>query len=189
MAEDSKGERILCMGYTVDFGEMWATIRSQFHDGGRIGVELNRSGSGLVNAKECRRIATFLEEAADWLDDLEKPSSGPIGPVVYAITDGDGRCKIGKAVDIKKRMKQLQTGNPKQLRLAAYLRCGCASLAIRAESASHRALDGCRLYGEWFKCDVHTALQALYEGGSAVGIERHPVMLVSDEWMEAVYGE
>lgn len=175
------GRRALYKGYTVDFGEMWATITSPYPESCHIGVELHRSGCGIVDARECRHIAAFLVQAADWLDDLDKPSAEPIGPVVYAITDGDGRCKIGKAVDIGKRIKQLQTGNPKQLRLAAYLRCGCESLAIRAESASHKCLDDCRLYGEWFACDVHTALQALYEGGHAVGISRHPVFLDEPE--------
>jgi hypothetical protein len=171
------GRLALHKGYAIDFGEMWATITSAYPESCHIGVELHRSGCGIVDARKCRQIAAFLVEAADWLDDLERPSAEPAGPVVYAITDGDGRCKIGKAVDIGKRIKQLQTGNPKPLRLAAYLRCGCESLAIRAESASHKSLDGCRLYGEWFACDVHTALQALYEGGHAVGITRHPVLL------------
>ncbi len=165
--------RALYEGYTVDFGEMWATITSAYPDSCNVGVELHRSGCGIVYARECRQIAAFLVQAAEFLEDLE----GPTGPVVYAITDGDGRCKIGKAVDIWKRIKQLQTGNPKQLRLAAYLRCECESQAIRAESASHKSLDGCRLHGEWFACDVHTALAALYEGGHAVGISRHPVLI------------
>lgn len=180
--------QLFCNGYTRDFGEMLATIEAAF-PGARLGVKLDRLGHGVVRSRECREIAAFLNDAADWLDELEKPSGEPRGPIVYVITDGDGRCKIGKAVDVRKRIKQLQTGNPKPLRLAAYLRCESESLAIQAESASHKAIGNCRLYGEWFQCDVNTALQALYEGGHEVGIEQHPVMLVTERWMKEFYGE
>jgi hypothetical protein len=173
-------DKPFCNGYTRDFVQMWATIESAF-PGSRLGVKLDSSGCGVVQSRECRAIAAFLNEAADWLDELEKPSSEPRGPIVYAIADGEGRHKIGKAVDIRKRIKQLQTGNAKPLKLVAYLQCDCESLAIRAESQAHAAIADCRVGGEWFDCDRHTALQALYEGGHAAGIERHPVMLESGD--------
>jgi hypothetical protein len=88
------------------------------------------------------------------------------GKCVYAIEDGSGRCKIGKATDIKKRVSQLQTGNANKLRVAAVLDCEQLDESS-VEKEVHRILGKKRVYGEWFLVGAREAEQALYEAGSA----------------------
>jgi len=64
---------------------------------------------------------------------------------LYFIQCGD-MVKIGKAIDAKQRMKELQTGNPAPLRLlAAFARKG------HLESEYHRRFKHLHIRGEWFQ--------------------------------------
>lgn len=58
--------------------------------------------------------------------------------------------KIGKAADIEKRMSQLQTGCPFDLKLEAAIKCKSEQHALAIEQAAHEYLAASRKRGEWF---------------------------------------
>jgi hypothetical protein len=72
---------------------------------------------------------------------------------IYVITDDtaydDGlACKIGRTqTDIKRRIKQLQTGHPRYLRLITAFR---TKLPDVAENRLHTLFAKRRIHGEWF---------------------------------------
>lgn len=101
----------------------------------------------------------------------------PVGFVVYAISDGDEFHKIGVAVNVEKRIKQLQTGNPRKLILSAFVRCKSQTQAYLIESAAKRSLAEFKAVGEWFRCSSFYALQSLYEGASELGHNEEPVVV------------
>lgn len=73
---------------------------------------------------------------------------------VYIIKAGPGPkdpIKVGVADDVHKRMKQLQTGNPKELRLVMHFECNDREHAFYLEKTIHSFLDAKRMHGEWFK--------------------------------------
>lgn len=75
-----------------------------------------------------------------WKGRLKEPS------FVYVIqANGDTPIKVGVAKDVHARMRTLQTGNPRQLRLL-YVVPGAHAL----ETKFHRQLRHSRLCGEWF---------------------------------------
>jgi hypothetical protein len=80
-----------------------------------------------------------------WLGREPRPSS-----FVYVIqADGDSPIKVGWAADVPKRIAELQTGNPRALRLLHVL-VG----EQRLEHNMHRRLGRpLRLVGEWFDGD------------------------------------
>ena len=55
---------------TCDYGPGYAVVDRVFPDS-RIGVELRREASGNLNAAQCRVLAEFLTEAAEWLQKQE----------------------------------------------------------------------------------------------------------------------
>lgn len=68
---------------------------------------------------------------------------------VYLIACGELH-KIGIASDIAKRIAQMQTGNPVQLTLVGYMKCGTPALV---ETSLHKAYESKRASGEWFRLD------------------------------------
>jgi hypothetical protein len=79
---------------------------------------------------------------------------------LYFIQSKDtGHIKIGRSVNPQKRIKALQTGSHKELRLIAYFE----GLGWR-EPIIHRDLDRWRVKGEWFEVDCVGSLPVdLYE--------------------------
>jgi hypothetical protein len=73
---------------------------------------------------------------------------------VYAITDGKFT-KIGRSVDPERRLRQLQTGSPRELRLE-----WTAPESDCSESFLHDRLATQRIRGEWFSVDVETVRRA-----------------------------
>jgi predicted GIY-YIG superfamily endonuclease len=70
---------------------------------------------------------------------------------VYIITDGEDY-KVGVSDNPGKRLKQLQTGNPKKLRIVSTFTLPEKSTAFKVERESHTKIGA--LYekrGEWFK--------------------------------------
>lgn len=171
---------------TFDFGPGWCVIGAPWPNS-RPAVVIHLEARPL-SARDCRKLAEWLCESADWLDGYEAHSSDPIGPVVYAITDGAGHHKIGKAVDFSKRVKQLQTGNGRRLSLVAYLQCSSDQVALRAESAAHKSLHDCKACGEWFECNSHFAFQALHEAAIACRLDYGPVDVRVGHDQEAMDG-
>ena len=71
---------------------------------------------------------------------------------VYIIKNEDNY-KIGKANDVNKRLKALQTGSPSKHELIAVV---STSNAIELEHNIHAYLSAYRISGEWFKLDNKT---------------------------------
>jgi hypothetical protein len=94
---------------------------------------------------------------------------------VYAIGDGHGRVKIGTADDVRKRIKQLQTGNPNRLYLIAYLRLRRRFDADQIERAAHDENDRDRICGEWFLMSDACAVQALLDASESCGLSVQPI--------------
>jgi hypothetical protein len=70
---------------------------------------------------------------------------------LYLIQAGqDGPIKIGLAVSVKKRLKQLQTGNHNRLKIVGIVR----NCKPELETSVHRELHNFRINGEWFSGDI-----------------------------------
>ena len=80
------------------------------------------------------------------------------GTHLYLLCDGEcGLCKIGRSMDVARRVGELKRGNPwAQIRLVAvFPDQGCVeSWVMRALSAHERR-------GEWFRCSVAEAMAAI----------------------------
>lgn len=70
---------------------------------------------------------------------------------IYIISNGEA-FKVGFSKDPKRRVKQLQTGNPKKLELMYFVEIEVAPVKI-LEDIVHRYLKFNHLTGEWFKAD------------------------------------
>lgn len=77
---------------------------------------------------------------------------------VYVAVGGAGLLKIGKARDVAKRLKQLQTGSAHRINLAYSVQCFPAYLI---ERLVHDELKDFRANGEWFCTDVNHAKEAI----------------------------
>ena len=71
--------------------------------------------------------------------------------MVYVITDGTA-VKIGTG-DVKERIKQLQCGNPRELRPVCTIELPLGD-GFQLEAALHRYYANYRIRGEWFSLDV-----------------------------------
>jgi len=82
------------------------------------------------------------------------------GDHLYFIQEqGTGHIKIGRSVDPKRRVRSLQTGNAKRLKLIAYFK-GKGD----QEAYLHELLRDWRLKGEWFSVDcVGSIPESFYE--------------------------
>jgi hypothetical protein len=82
-------------------------------------------------------------QLAYWTSAVRNPRPDAFVYVVQA--QGDSPIKVGTATDVRVRIKDLQTGNPRPLRLRAVLP-GSYDL----EHVLHKELAGYRMVGEWF---------------------------------------
>ena len=64
---------------------------------------------------------------------------------IYCISDNEGYCKIGYSEYPFERLRQLQTGNPKQLKMFAI-----CSGDLQLETKFHLELQAFSTNGEWF---------------------------------------
>lgn len=83
------------------------------------------------------------EEAEQALNEKEWGSN------VYFISDGEF-IKIGKANNVERRMKELQTGNPKKLEILKIIKCSNEQEAYELERFLHSILHSVQSFGEWF---------------------------------------
>lgn len=145
--------------------------------------EAERIGKALIAIRDGRlyreKYATFWEYCAGkwgmtperasqymWQAENEQPVHEVVSPAkpntepreswVYFIRCGDS-VKIGVAVDVRKRLSSLQTGNPAPLSLMASMPGD-----EKAERKLHKQFSADRLSGEWF--DLSPALRE-YIGG------------------------
>lgn len=91
--------------------------------------------------------------------------------LIKAGRDSKAPIKIGVAGDVHKRLKQLQTGNPKELILVMHFQCNDRSHAFRLEKSMHEILDGQRLCGEWFKVTRSRLMKVINNLGNDQEIE------------------
>lgn len=78
---------------------------------------------------------------------------------------GNWLMKIGRAKDIHRRLKQLQTGNPKELKIVGWIKSENDHLS---ERALHRKYGAANVGGEWFNlqpADILEDLQAAWING------------------------
>lgn len=68
---------------------------------------------------------------------------------VYFISDGKF-VKIGKAINVVKRLQELQTSNANELTLICKIPCKSADAATEAEGRLHSFYSSYRVRGEWF---------------------------------------
>lgn len=75
---------------------------------------------------------------------------------VYFIFNEDSNAiKIGRAKDLLKRMKALQTSSPAKLKLIKSVQAKGGEEAQKLEQSLHRQFCEIRLAGEWFKAEAH----------------------------------
>lgn len=73
---------------------------------------------------------------------------------VYFILNEDSYAiKIGRAKDLAKRIKALQTSSPAKLKLIKSVQVEGDKEAQKLERSLHQQFNGIRLVGEWFKAD------------------------------------
>lgn len=73
---------------------------------------------------------------------------------VYFILNQDSNAiKIGRAKDLEKRMKALQTSSPAKLKLIKFIQVEGSEKAQELEQLLHQQFGGIRLAGEWFKAE------------------------------------
>jgi hypothetical protein len=77
--------------------------------------------------------------------------------LVYCLADDSGRFKIGSSINVTKRSKQLQTGNPEKL-------SKCFSIFVKfrksVETSIRKKLAEYKIRGEWICCSTETIIQA-----------------------------
>lgn len=78
--------------------------------------------------------------------------SGDMGKVY--IMECNGFYKVGVSQDVKKRQKQLQTGNGKEIKIL-YSSNECIN-AFEVENLIHKKYKLYQTIGEWFKCNFET---------------------------------
>jgi predicted GIY-YIG superfamily endonuclease len=73
---------------------------------------------------------------------------------IYIITSDRRHFKIGYTNDISKRVKSLQTGNPKELSLDILIEVGSERQAFNYEQYLHEMFRAFRVKGEWFSYKI-----------------------------------
>ncbi|NOD95377.1 hypothetical protein GS636_21475 [Ruegeria sp. HKCCD4884] len=96
------------------------------------------------------------ETLNDAIEEHERLGGDPLPPpwgVLYVISDGSGCVKVGISSNIRRRLTELQMGNPRQLSLEWYEFFPLRSEARDAEVAIQGALKR-HASGEWYECSV-----------------------------------
>jgi T5orf172 domain len=75
--------------------------------------------------------------------------------VYFILNEDSNAIKIGRAKDLAKRMKALQTSSPAQLKLIKSVQVESGEAAQALEQSLHRQFGEIRLAGEWFKAEAH----------------------------------
>lgn len=99
---------------------------------------------------------------------------------VYVIQEAEtGHIKIGYAMDPKKRLSELQVGNPRKLKIVYQEGFQSTGDAILSEMHFHKYLRYCSLSGEWFEYQnsYHNMLRVLSE----CGVEKYLEMMEKTE--------
>lgn len=73
--------------------------------------------------------------------------------VYFILNEDSNAIKIGRAKDVQRRLKALQTSSPAHLKLIKVIQTDGAQEAHQLEQALHGKFAGLRLAGEWFRAD------------------------------------
>lgn len=80
---------------------------------------------------------------------------------VYFISDSVGSVKIGKADNVVKRVKELQTASSEHLKLLGTITCSDSSNAHNVEKLLHSVLQKQHKRGEWFNLTENHSLRII----------------------------
>jgi hypothetical protein len=64
--------------------------------------------------------------------------------------------KIGKATDVGRRLKEIQTSCPYELEIMGVIKCKSEAHAFAVEKMAHEYLENSRTHGEWFRHNNRT---------------------------------
>ena len=73
--------------------------------------------------------------------------------VYFIHSEESNAVKIGRAKDVEKRLKSLQTAHPHELKIIKIFKLKGGKAAQELESSLHQKFDHLRLSGEWFKAE------------------------------------
>lgn len=95
---------------------------------------------------------------------------------VYIMQSGQrgGPIKIGVAKDPERRIRELQTGNPRTIVLRIKIKMPSRSAAYALEAWFHNKFWAARLEGEWFQsklCNIKKAVDSYINNASISGVE------------------
>lgn len=106
---------------------------------------------------------------------------------VYFITELEGseceplRIKIGRSANIRRRMSDLQTGNPDELALMGEIRTQGISEDKKIEHALHKIFSDQRIRLEWFGLSANDVIDALksYSSMAFITVGSEPFEIIS----------
>lgn len=93
--------------------------------------------------------------------------------VVYIAAAGD-YVKVGMTTDVERRMKELYTGCPLEVKLIWTSREMLLNNTSHLELSLHDRLHKYRVKGEWFQCHFSVAVQAAKEMVHIIAVQRIP---------------
>ena len=73
--------------------------------------------------------------------------------IYFIHSEESNAVKIGRAKDVEKRLKSLQTAHPHELKIIKKFKLKGGKAAQELESSLHQKFDHLRLSGEWFKAE------------------------------------
>lgn len=116
-------------------------------------MEVKKTKKAMVaadtNVKKIDMLKPDVTKGVEKTDVIVTKAS--ITTYVYFIEEAEsGNIKIGVAKTIEKRIKQLQTGNPRTLTAIAFITCKSKPDAHACETFLHKKFASVRLHGEWF---------------------------------------
>ncbi|MDG1772100.1 MAG: GIY-YIG nuclease family protein, partial [Oceanicoccus sp.] len=104
--------------------------------------------------------------AGEWLAWLDCRKA-PVEPArkstaVYFVADGKDFLKIGMSDSTPNRLAQMQTGNPRELKIVYEMAFATKRIALNVEQLMHYELSEYRERGEWFRWEFD-AVETLYK--------------------------
>ena len=107
-----------------------------------------------------------------------------MGVYVYFIQQGNGSIKIGVSANPESRLKSLQTGNSRRLRLLGAVKFSNRMEAMGVEKELHDKYFNLRCQGEWFRPRI---LREIKIGGKRLigGTNKNPCGGVLNVTLEA----
>lgn len=141
-------------GMTPGRAVRWVDILPESHGRGII-ASSQQNASALLKQPEAW---SQPDKEATLMSDHTSPQSKSTNYVYLIEPDGDSFTKIGITDDPKKRLCQLQTGNPRLLVLRYVIPCEGADEAYSIEQYLHFAFGRYAAMGEWFEISADSII-------------------------------